>query len=87
MRLWYCLGMAAPKNRGYHESRPSGKPVPVRFPEEVVERVRQVSESLGISFADTVRLATRIGLEDLKRVDYDLAQLVVDAAHKRPPVL
>jgi predicted DNA-binding protein len=79
--------MAAPKNRGYHESRPSGKPVPVRFPEEVVERVRQVSESLGISFADTVRLATRIGLEDLKRVDYDLAQLVVDAAHKRPPVL
>lgn len=78
--------MAAPKNRGYHESRPSGKPVPVRFPEEVVERVRQVSESLGMSFADTIRLATRIGLEQLKRVNYDLATLVVDA-NNHPPLL
>jgi hypothetical protein len=79
--------MTAPKKRDYTQSRPGGKPLPIRFPEELMERVQSVAESLGMSVADTIRLATRVGLEDLKRVNYDLAQLVVDAVHKRPPVL
>lgn len=79
--------MTAPKKRGYTQTRPSGKPLPIRLPEELLERVQVVADALGMSVADTMRLSMRIGLEDLKRVDYDLAQLVVDAAHKRPPVL
>ena len=49
--------------------------------------MEDVAAIMGISRADVLRLAARVGLEDLARVNYDIAQLVVDAAHKRPPVL
>jgi hypothetical protein len=69
------------------DPRPAGKPIPVILPEALLQRMEDVAEIMGISRADVLRLAARVGLEDLARVNYDIAQLVVDAAHKRPPVL
>lgn len=84
----YCWCVMTPKKpQRRPDPRPAGKPIPVLLPEPLLQRLDDVAAIMGISRADALRLAARVGLEDLKRVDYDIAQLVVDAVHKRPPVL
>jgi hypothetical protein len=41
---------------------------------------------MDMSRANVIRMATKIGLEQLKRVDFDIARLVVDA-NNPPPLL
>lgn len=44
------------------KTRPAGKPIPVRFPDEVLSRIDQVGQDYGLSRSDTIRLATQAGL-------------------------
>lgn len=43
-------------------TRPAGKPIPVRFPDEVLSRIDQVGQDYGLSRSDTIRLSTQAGL-------------------------
>ena len=56
------------------------------LPETLLQRLDAVAEEMDMSRANVIRMATKIGLEQLKRVDFDIARLVVDA-NNQPPLL
>lgn len=58
----------------------SSKPVPLALPHDLIAQIAFVAEQLGMSRQDTMRLSMRIGLEDLKRIDYRVDKSVVDSA-------
>ena len=58
----------------------SEKPIPLRIPPELMVRIRFAAQALGLPISEVIRLATSIGLERLRRIDYDLARAVNDAA-------
>jgi hypothetical protein len=67
--------------------RPPGKKLPnsnnpfaIRVPQPLLNRIRAAAERLGIPDAEVIRLATGIGLERLRRIDYDIDSAVNDAA-------
>jgi len=70
------------------------KIMPFRCDDELREKIDTAAEMTGLSKADIMRLAMQIGLIDLKRINYELAQVVSDKAdekkrvsyydHKRP---
>ena len=53
---------------------------PIRMSEELAEKVQEAARRTGLAQADILRMALAIGLEDLKRVDYDIPRLVSEAA-------
>jgi len=58
---------------------------PIRLPESLHERAKTAAARLHISNQDALRLALAIGLEDLERIDYQLARVVVDATKGKSP--
>jgi hypothetical protein len=58
----------------------SSKPTPIAIPNELHEMIEKASQLAGLSKQDTMRLAMRIGLADLKRCNYDIAGAIVDRA-------
>jgi hypothetical protein len=68
-------------------ARPTGKPtktIPVRFSPELREKIRLAAKIMNWKEVDVVRLATSIGLVRLKRLDYDLAEVLDSAAEEHP---
>ena len=64
-------------------ARPTGIPsrsIPLRLTPPVLARVRAAAQRLGLSDQDVIRMAMGVGLEALRRVDYDLAALICDAS-------
>ncbi|MFT4177508.1 MAG: hypothetical protein QM627_12760 [Luteolibacter sp.] len=63
----------------------TNKPTPssVRIPSELLLEIKKVAEVMSKSDAEVIRLATEIGLEHLRRIDYEIAKAVVDAAEKK----
>jgi hypothetical protein len=84
--VWYVLSMAPKKPRRAADEFPAGKPIAVLLPESLLQRLDSVAQEMDMSRANVIRMATKIGLEQLKRVDFDIARLVVDA-NNPPPLL
>jgi SOS-response transcriptional repressor LexA len=57
---------------------------PIRMSPELAEKVAEAKRETGLAQADILRLALAVGLEDLRKVGFDLAKLVSDAA--RPEI-
>jgi len=56
---------------------------PIRMSAEMLEKVQLASEKTGISQADILRLCLSIGLEDLRRINYDLASTILNASRQQ----
>ena len=59
-----------------------GKPTPVRLHPEMDAQLGYAAEKLHMAKQDVMRLAIRIGLEALSRVEHDLARAVVEASSR-----
>lgn len=57
------------------------RPIPLAVPDELLSRLDEAALRMGRTRAQIMRDAIEIGLEDLRRCDYDLASAVVDKAH------
>ncbi len=57
------------------------RPIPLAVPDELLNRLDEVALRMGRTRAQVMRDAIEIGLEDLRRCNYDLAGAVVDKAH------
>lgn len=60
------------------------KPFALRIPPYLLSQVKETAELMQKSDQEIIRLATEIGLEHLRRIDYNLAKAVVDAAEGKP---
>jgi len=49
--------------------------------QELLDKVAEAARLTGIAQADIMRLAIQMGLEDLRRINYDIARCVSDTAH------
>ena len=76
--------MASKKPRRVADEFPAGKPIAVLLPETLLQRLDAVAQEMDMSRANVIRIATKIGLEQLKRVNCDIARLVVDATNQPP---
>jgi len=56
------------------------KPLAIRIPPPLLNRIKEVASRLGMSDAEVIRLAAGIGLEHLRRIDYDLPSAILDAS-------
>jgi DNA-binding MurR/RpiR family transcriptional regulator len=59
-------------------------PVPIRIEPELDAKIEEAARLTGLSKADVMRLAMRIGFEDLRKIDYDLAGIISAAANPEP---
>ncbi len=57
------------------------RPIPLAVPDELLNRLDEAALRMGRTRAQVMRDAIEIGLEDLRRCNYDLAGAVVDKAH------
>ena len=62
-------------------SDPKTRTIPLRLSPETVDRIAEAARLTGLAQSDLMRLAMAIGIEDLKKVNFDLAKLVSDAAN------
>jgi hypothetical protein len=62
--------------------KPPTMSAPLRMPKELMARIKAVAAEMEMSDQEVMRLCLKVGLEHLKRIDYDLAKAVVDAAEK-----
>lgn len=58
----------------------SSKPVPLAVPNELLAQIDAAAAATGRTRSELMRLAIEVGLEDLRRIDYDLSGVIVDAA-------
>ena len=63
------------------------KTYPVRLPLPLLAKIKEAAKLMHRSEADIIRLCTEIGLVRLKRINYDIASVIEDAATQRdtPP--
>lgn len=54
---------------------------PVRLPQELDAKLNAAAELLDLSKQALMRLCLGIGLEHIRRCDYDLASAILDATH------
>ncbi len=59
---------------------------PIRIDAELEAKIEEAARMTSLSKADVMRLAMRIGFEDLRRINYDIAGAVLDAAKPAVPV-
>jgi hypothetical protein len=64
----------------------SSKPTPIAIPNDLAEKIEKVAALVHLSKQDVMKLAMRIGLEDLKRCNYDIAAAIVDRAHQKDDI-
>ena len=54
-------------------SEPKKVSSPIRIDADLEQRIDEAARLTGLSKADVMRLAMRIGFEDLRKIDYDIA--------------
>jgi hypothetical protein len=52
------------------------KPIPIALPSDLLEEIDKAHKLTGLSKADIMRLAMRIGLVDLRAAEHDLPRIV-----------
>lgn len=61
------------------ETRPSTKPIPIRFSEEQLSEIEKVAKELSMSRQEIIRLATSAGIVALKKLGSEgLAKAVAE---------
>jgi metal-responsive CopG/Arc/MetJ family transcriptional regulator len=60
--------------------KPDAMPVPINMPRALLDKIEEAAALTGLSRQDVIRLAVRIGLEDLRRCNFDIAGAIVDKA-------
>lgn len=65
------------------EQSPKKATIPVRVDDALQKKIAEASKMTGLAQADIIRLCTAMGIEDLRRVDWDLAGTLSQAAN--PP--
>lgn len=55
---------------------------PIRMSPELLEKVRIASDRTGIAQADILRICLAIGLEDLRRINYDISTAILDLSRR-----
>jgi DNA-binding MurR/RpiR family transcriptional regulator len=55
----------------------------LRFEPALLEKITEAAEKTGLSKADIMRLSMEIGLEDLRRLHFDLPTLISSTARPR----
>ena len=62
------------------------KPIPstIKFSPELQEKIAEAAKITGLPKQEIIRLCTAIGIEDLRRIDYDIAGAIVDKAKPVP---
>ena len=74
-------------------AKDKSSPVPIRIEPDLEAKIEEAARLTGLSKADVMRLAMKIGFEDLRRINWNIPGAVVDAAKpsaesfsaKRPP--
>jgi hypothetical protein len=58
------------------------KPIPstIKFSPELQEKIAEAAKITGLPKQELIRLCTAIGIEDLRRINYDIAGAIVDKA-------
>lgn len=58
------------------------KPIPstIKFSPELQDKIAEASKRTGLPKQEIIRLCTAIGLEDLRRCNFDIASAIVDQA-------
>jgi predicted DNA-binding protein len=59
-------------------------PASLRMDERLSAKVEAAMEATGLSQAEILRMALAVGLEDMRRIDYDLASAIVNQAKAMP---
>jgi DNA-binding MurR/RpiR family transcriptional regulator len=54
----------------------------LRFEPALLEKITEAANQTGLSKADIMRLSMQIGLEDLRRIDFDLPSLISSSARR-----
>lgn len=57
-----------------------GSTVPISISHQMLAQIEFVAKRLGMSRQDAMRLSMRVGMEDLRRIDYRVDKSVVDRA-------
>jgi hypothetical protein len=55
-------------------------PASLRMDERLLAKVEVAMQATGLSQAEILRIALAVGLEDMRRIDYDIAGAIVDKA-------
>jgi len=50
------------------------------MPPEIMEKVAEAARRTGLNQADIIRLSAQIGLEDLRRINFDIPKLISESA-------
>ena len=63
------------------------KPIPstIKFSPELQEKIAEASQRTGLPKQEIIRLCTAIGIEDLRRCNFDIASAIVDQAKGKAP--
>jgi predicted DNA-binding protein len=90
MQIAYVVKSCVWNKSAHERAMPSrlksvSRSFPIRLPESLHERAKMAAARLSMSDQDALRLALAIGLEDLERIDYQLARVVVDAVKGKFP--
>jgi predicted DNA binding CopG/RHH family protein len=93
----YCIGFHYHNKKNVFISatsanfKPMGKhytdnrhPIAVRFDAEQLAKIEQAAKATGLAKQDVIRLCLSIGLEKLRRVDFNLPAAVLDQAGQKP---
>ena len=59
----------------------SSKPIPLAIPNALLELIDHAADATARTRAELMRLAIEIGIEDLRRIQYNIAGALVTQAH------
>ena len=75
----------APENkRDSTRQPPSGRSIPIRITPKLEASIEEAAAETEMPFQEVFRLACRVGLEHMRRINYDLAGAIEDAVEKSP---
>ena len=60
-------------------------PSTIKFSPELQEKIAEASKRTGLPKQEIIRLCTAIGIEDLRRCNFDIASAIVDQAKGKAP--
>ena|GEM_PF-6120808 len=63
--------------------RATSRTIPVRFSDHVINDIDEAVRITGMSQQEIIRLAVSVGLEDLSKIEYDIAGVIQKAAKRR----
>ena len=57
-------------------------PIPIRIPKDLLDKIELAAKLTGLPKQDVMRLGMRIGVERLRRIDYNIESAILDASEQ-----